>query len=156
MIQFDVQLEGVRPLAEKLARLEQTVGKKIVKKAVTKGAAVVRKAARSNAKSMVGGTMGGLLAKNIASLAYKKQRRGSHARWVGVKSGVDEFVHVSRRGKRSYIPAAIEFGHDNAAAIPFTRSAAESHGERAAKVTLTEIDVRIKRVFAGRVWREWM
>jgi HK97 gp10 family phage protein len=145
-----LELQGAKKLQKKLDRLEKKTAKKIVRKAVTKGGAVLRKAGRSNARSMVGGNMGGLISKNIVSQTHKRQKRGSHARWVGMRPGVDEFVHIAKgqskyKNKKTYIPTAIEYGHDNAAAIPFLRSAKDTHGDRAKQKIINEIDSGIQQ-----------
>jgi len=149
-MQFRIELEGARELQKKLDRLEKTAGKKIVRSATRKGSTVIRKATQSNAKSMVGGEMGTLIGKNVVTRAHKKQKKGSYALWTGTRPGVDEFVHIAKgkskyKDKRTYIPAAIEYGHDNAAAIPFARSAVDSKGEQAKQTTIKEIDRGIKQ-----------
>jgi len=149
-MQFGIELKGARELQKKLDRLGKTAGKKIVRSATRKGSAVIRKAAKSNAKSMVGGEMGALIGKNVITRAHKKQKRGSYALFTGMRSGVDEFVHIAKGkskypSKRTYIPAAIEYGHDNAAAIPFIRSAVDSKGETAKQITINEIDRGIQQ-----------
>lgn len=149
-MQFGIELEGARQLQKKLSRLEKSAGKKIVRSATRKGSAVIRKAEKSNAKSMVGGEMGALISKHIVTRAHKKQKKGSYALFTGMRPGVDEFVHTAAGkskypDKRTYIPAAIEYGHDNAAAIPFMRSAVDSKGEQAKQTTIREIDRGIQQ-----------
>lgn len=149
-MQFGIELQGEKVLMRKLDRLEKTTAKKIVRSAARKGSAVIRKATKSNAKGMVGGEMGTLISKNTITRAYKKQRRGSYAIFTGMRPGVDEFVHIAKgkskyRDKHTYIPSAIEYGHDNAAAIPFMRSAFDSKGEAAKQTTISEIGRGIRQ-----------
>lgn len=148
-MQFGIELQGEKVLMRKLDRLEKTTAKKVVRSAARKGCAVLRKPIKANAKSMVGGEMGALIGKNIVTRAYKKQKKGSYALFTGMRPGVEEFVHIAKRSKykggRTYIPIAIEYGHDNAAAIPFMRSAFDSKGEAAKQKTISEIGRGIQR-----------
>lgn len=148
-MQFGIELQGEKLLMKKLDRLEKKTAKKIIRSAARKGCTVIRKVTKSNAKGMVGGEMGGLISKNTITRAYKKQRKGSYALFTGMRPGVDEFVHIAKRSKykdkRTYIPMAIEYGHDNAAAIPFMRAAFDSKGEAAKQTTISEINRGIKQ-----------
>ena len=144
-------LQGGAALEAKLKRLGGPESKKIIKKAVRVGAKVVLKAARANAKSMVGGDMGKLISRNLQVRAHKKQRRGSYIVGVQIKPGVDEFVHKPESGGgQTYIPAAIEYGHDgpggeHVAAVPFMRKASDTTKPTAIKATTDEIARGIKK-----------
>jgi hypothetical protein len=140
----------------KLARLETKVAKKIVKDATRGGAKNTLKKIKSNAKSMVGGNMGALLAKHAKIIVFKHQRRGSWGVQIGMKSGVPEFDYwpigtssslSSRKttGKKSYIPAAIEYGHGNATPIPYIRAAWSATKSRAVKKMASELKQGIER-----------
>ena len=140
-----VQTKGFEVFDAQLQALETKVAKKIVRTAVREGGKNTLKQVKSNAKTMVGGNMGNLLAKNAKLIVFGHQRRGSYGMQIGMKPNVPEFdswrmgsrTGVSfSRGKagnvlrstsktvgKSYIPAAIEYGHGNARPIPFIRSA---------------------------------
>lgn len=123
-----LNIEGAAALEKKLLALAKTVGKKIVRKAVRSGAKPVLRAAKSAAISNVGGAMGALISKHIVTRAFKKQRRGQFGVSTRMRAGVPELVDSSLSRKRSYIPFAIEFGHEDRAggfvpAIPFMRVA---------------------------------
>jgi hypothetical protein len=129
-----LETKGFEIFDAKLSRLENKVAKKIVKDATRGAAKNTLKKVKANAKSMVGGNMGNLLAKHAKIIVFKHQRRGSWGVQIGMKSGVPQFDYYpvgassslrGRRatGKKSYIPAAIEYGHGNARPIPFIRSA---------------------------------
>ena len=118
----------------KLARLDNKVARDIVKAATRSAAKVSLKQVKSNAKSMVGGKMGALLAKHSVIRVFKHQRRGSYGVQIGMKPNVPEFDYwpvgassalttKKATGKKSYIPAALEYGHDNARPIPYIRAA---------------------------------
>jgi len=138
-------LEGFERFDRKLQGLEKKLAKKIVKKATREAAKVTLKKEKTNAKAMVGGKLGNLIAKNMKVIVFKHQRRGSFGVQIGIKSNVPQFDHypvgassdLSTRktsGKKSYIPAALEYGHDNAKPIPFIRSAWEATKARAVHV----------------------
>jgi hypothetical protein len=128
-----MQLEGGKELEIILLRLESKTSKVIVRRAVNKGLRPVRKAARENVKTMMGGdkkskddfSMRRLLAKNIIIKPARRQRSGSYLVRVQIRSGIVEFVYMTEDGTEYYIPAAIEFGHDDVPAIPFMRKAAD-------------------------------
>ena len=144
---ISITLVGAKELERKLSTLEKKTAKKIIRKAVRAGTKIIHNAVKENALSMVGGKMGSLLKKNVIVRAWKKQRRGGYGVGVSLRKDVPEFVSISAAGKKSYIPAAIEYGHDNAAALPFMRKAYDAHGEKAKQTTMNEIDKGVKLTF---------
>lgn len=135
----DMQVLGLKELDAMLGRLPQAAAKRIVRKAVKRGAAGVRKAARTNARAMVGGAMGHAISKSIATGSGKAVRGGFSVR-VGPRSEDNErFATVSAAGRRNYIPAALEYGHDNAPAVPFFRKAWDATREQAVDVIASEM-----------------
>ena len=149
-------LEGFEGLEKKLVSLEKKVSKKIVRKATRDAAKVTLNQVKSNAKSMVDGNMGGLLAKYAKVIVFKHQRRGSYGVQIGMKPNVPEFDYwpvgassslKNRKttGKKSYIPAALEYGHDNARPIPFTRRAFQSTKTRSIKAMAESLKTGIER-----------
>ena len=149
-------LEGFEGLNAKLIALPKKVAKKIVRTSKRESAKVVLKQVKSNAKSMVGGNMGGLLAKYAKVIVFKHQRKGSYGVQIGMKPRVPEFDYwpvgsssslTSRKttGKKSYIPAAIEYGHDNAKPISFIRTAWKAKKTSAVKVLGQQLKLGIER-----------
>jgi len=118
-----LQTRGFEIFDAQLKHLERKVAKQIVKTATRTAAKNTLKEVKANAKSLVGGEMGTLLAKHAKIIVFKHQRRGSWGVQIGMKAGIPEFTEYSKIGKRNYIPSAIEFGHGNARPIPFIRSA---------------------------------
>ena len=127
-------LEGFQDLNRKLVGLEVKMAKKIVRTATRKATKPILTQVKANAKSMIGGRMGALIAKNAKIIVFKHQRKGSYGLQIGMKPGVHQFDYwpvgassnlTNRKssGKKSYIPAAIEFGHGNAKPTPFIRRA---------------------------------
>lgn len=132
-------LEGGKELNAKLLKMERKVAKQVVKKAVRAATKPMIAAGRSNARGMIGGTMGALIAKNIKAIVFKFQRSGSWGMQVGMKPDVPEFEDFTAEGKKNYIPAAIEYGHDEAAAIPFIRKAWDATKDLAKSIMAREL-----------------
>lgn len=118
-----LKLEGFREFDAKLRRLAPKVAKKIVRQATRAGAKNTLRRVKANAKSMVGGVMGDLIARNAKVFVFKHQRRGSWGVQIGMDPREKRFIYISQSGKRSYIPSAIEYGHGNARPIPYIRKA---------------------------------
>lgn len=126
MSQASIKLEGAEQLDALLGRLGRKEALKVAKKGTREGAKVIQAAAKANARSMIGGTMGKLISRFLTVRALTRGQRRRDEVGAGViinKKGNDEFVDVSKSGKRNYIPNAIEFGHDNVAPRPYQRSA---------------------------------
>ncbi len=136
----DLLITGAEEIEAKLKALERKVSKKIVRSAVRAGAKPMLKGAKNNSKVMVGGEMGSLLARNLQTRGFKRQRKGQFGVFTATKTGDDvpEFVDVAKSGQRNYIPAAIEYGHVDRAggfvpAIPFMRNAFDTFKRLAKK-----------------------
>jgi hypothetical protein len=129
---IEIQLKGARETERKLRALETRVATQIVRKAVKKSLLPVKRDSKKSATSIVGGDMGQLLRKNIIVRAFRRQRPHSYGARVMLKPKVPEFAHITKQGKRQYIPAAIEYGHVSwrgakafVPAMPFMRIAAQ-------------------------------
>ena len=125
MTDFAINVKGFDKFDRQLRNLDNKVAKKIVKTATRAAAKNTLTAVKANARSMIGGDMGQLIAKWAKIIVFKHQRRGSWGVQIGMKAGVPEFVDYSKVGKRNYIPSALEFGHGNARPIPYIRNAWE-------------------------------
>ena len=110
-----LEIEGADRLAKQLSWLETNMQQKILRKAVRAGLKPVLAAAQSGARGMVGGEMGNKIADNLILKPFRKARPGTYGMHMMIKPKVPEFVHIAKRsrhkGGRTYIPAAIEFGH---------------------------------------------
>ena len=124
------QITGAKELEAKLKTLPLRLQKKVVRQAVRKAQKPMQVSAKANAQALVGGTMGGLIARSLQVRARRKQKRGSYTINVQFKAGMDKFIEETKSGKRHFIPAAIEYGHmagdTYVPPIPFMREAAES------------------------------
>lgn len=132
-----MSIAGAKELDRMLTALPQKVGKKVTRSAVRAGAKVIAAKAKQNARTIIGGHMGGLIAKALTPRAAKKQRRGEYRMNVLIRDN-PEFRETSADGVEHYIPAAIEYGHSKVAAIPFYRKAFEAEKERALQAVIEE------------------
>ena len=149
-------LTGAVEFENALKLLEKKVSKKIVRKAVRKGMKPVLKRAKSNAKTMVGGNMGDLIAANLKIRSPKKQKRGQFLLTTRVVEH-EQFVHINQDGRRHFIPAAIEFGHgDNKEqiALPYMRNASDTMETKAVdefkKEMKTGIETAVSEATSGK------
>lgn len=108
---ISMQVDNAKLVQDALDRFEKKVSKKIVRQGVREAWKPLRDRAKANARNNVGGKMGRLIASKIQLRAWRRQKRGQYAMMVRIKSGIDEFVHISKDGNRAYIPSAIEYGH---------------------------------------------
>lgn len=141
---INMTVQGDKELERKLLGLELKVAKKVVRKAGRKALRPTLSSTKQNARTMVGGEMGTLLAASLILRAFRKQRRGSYGLNVRLKTAIQEFIHIAKDGTQYYIPAAIEYGHDSAAAIPFMRAALETNKEKTVMIMGREIWKGIK------------
>ncbi len=143
------ELEGAKELMANLSTLGLRVQKTVVRKAVRAAQKPMQTNGRSSARALGsehdfdGVDMSELLARNIVIAVPKKQQPGSYSLHVQMRPGVAEFLHKSKSGKETYIPAAIEYGHMAGAtyvpAIPFLRQAAEATVRERIKVLSDEM-----------------
>ena len=108
-----IKITGAEQIEQKLATLPQKMAVRVLDKSARAGCNVVLHQARRNAKSLVRGSMGSLIAKYI--------KTGKPARRYQPRHGVSMQVYISalgnpyfvdeRSGKRAYIPFALEYGH---------------------------------------------
>lgn len=145
MTDIAMNTKGFELFDAKLKALPTKVGKKIVRTATRAGAKNTLKEVKSNAKSLIGGEMGTLIAKHAKIIVFKHQRRGSFGVQIGMKAGVPEFTDYSKVGRRNYIPAAIEFGHGNARPIPFIRSAWDKTKRQDIRIMGKQLKIGIER-----------
>jgi len=92
--------------------------------------------------------MGPLLAKHIVIKAPKKQKAGTYALHVQMRSGIPAFTHTAKNGKEYYIPAVIELGHGPSgeqAARPFMRPAADATKAAAKRILSEQLRIGILR-----------
>jgi len=130
-------LEGAAELDRLLQKLGKKVAGKIATKALRAGAVPTRAQAKTNALTMVGGEMGiKLAAALVTRVTPKGRKKTAYEKSISVMidpKKANQFKSRSKAGRVSYIPSAIEYGHDNAKAIPFMRGAAMGSSDEAIK-----------------------
>ena len=156
---YSINVTGAKELEAALGGFERKVSQKVVGKALRTGANIIKDKQRSNAPAMVGGDMGGQLAKAIKVKAGKP-RRYSHLFRVWIDPKTEGLVVTSKDGTRNYIPAAIEYGHaapDDAkgtkvvAAIPFMRDGYDSKKNLSKRAVEIALKLGIERVASSGV-----
>lgn len=154
-MQIAVDIKGLRELLNKMDTLPIKTAKSIIRKGCRRGAAVIRDQQKKNARSMIGGEMGQLIARHTSIMTPKQRRKGQYMLCVWLTKSL-KFIHRRRSdGTRYYIPAAIEYGHGapgeggkgfkTVPAIPFARNAADEKKERAFAVTVSYIGREVDR-----------
>ncbi len=152
MPEIIMKTKGFARFEKQLGALPLKMEKKIVKKAVRAGQKKTLAKARSNAKTLIGGEMGALIARSIKIKIYKKKRKGYFG--LGVELLPDPaFIHINADGGRNFIPTAIEFGHGSGkddAAIPYMRNAHETTKRPALAAVAKEIRKGLLESFKGK------
>lgn len=161
---ISVHLEGGKELENKLAELEKKVSKKIVRTGVRKAQKVLLTAIKMRLNWIAkGGGMAEKISKALQVRAPKKQRRGGYAINVQLKSD-PAFIHYPKgassslstgktSGKRSYIPAAIEYGHGQnkeQAARPYMRPAADMTARQRIEILRKEVAAGIAKIWSKK------
>lgn len=152
-----IQIYGGAELIQKMRKLAPQAEAHIQKKALRAGAKIYRRQAKMQAISQVGGKMGAKLSRAIGFRT--KNKRGYQVTLIQFRKGLNkDFVYTSKKGKRSYIPSAIEWGHilrgwvveqnpnskKRARPIPFLRTAWKMSQDR----TMDAITTSMRRFFA--------
>jgi len=149
---MDIEIKGCRELERKLEKLADKTARKFVRQSLKKGGTVFAIKTRKNAKNMVGGIMGRLISKLIKVRAAKKQKPGEYS--VNAKlDSVRQFFHTAKDGEKSFIPAAIEYGHAGpggeggrvAKPIPFMRNAHVTVKELARGKVIKDLWAKIRK-----------
>jgi hypothetical protein len=150
---ISVQIEGAKELENKLLQLETKVGRKIVRSALRKAQKSLIPTIKGYLSTISKG--GGTAQRIVAALtvrAAKKNPRGSYAINVQLKPDVELF-RISKDGKRSFIPAAIEYGHGHdkeGAARPYMRPAADSTEKSRVSQFTREVAAGIAKIWTKK------
>lgn len=125
-----VKVEGLDNIVRKLGLLPDRVGNRALKRALRKGANVIRNIARDNARRIDDPQTAEVIAKNIAVQGMSR-RREKAAGGVGVRVGV--MGGARHKGGELSLPGGntthwrwVEFGTSKARAQPFMRPAIAS------------------------------
>jgi HK97 gp10 family phage protein len=155
------EVDGSDEVIKKLRALPEKMGKRAMRRALRKGANVVRDAARSGARRLDDQHSPEQIFKNITvqggGARFEKKEGGPVMR-VGVKGGArtmtayGEFKGAGKGnpGGDTWYWRLLEFGTSKIAARPFMRPAAENNAgavfDAVAKSATVELDKEIKRL----------
>jgi hypothetical protein len=149
IVRFDIVVTGADELKAKLAEMSNIEKRNVIKPALEAGIAPILSGVEANAVSMVGGKMGSLLASYAVARHWKRKVNGGYGMSVAEsRDGNEEFVYTAKHSRyksgRSYIPAAIEYGHitptgKHVEAIPYIRAAAEVGGKIGQQILAKEL-----------------
>lgn len=149
-----VNVEGLAEIERKLKLLPQRAGQNAMRRALRKGANVVRDAARANARRIDDPETAAKIYKNIAVSAggrRREQQAGGPMMRVGVRGG----ARPLKKGTNTGLPGGntthwrfIEFGTSEARAQPFMRPAATSNVSRVAEVVFASADEELNKELA--------
>lgn len=158
---ISVEIEGAKELEDKLMQIEKKTAKKIVRAAVRKAQKTLIPAIKAALSAISkGGGMAEKISRALQVRAARKNPPGTYSVHVQIKSQPD-FVYYPKGshstlgtrktiGKRSFIPAAIEYGHGKnkeQAARPFMRPAAESTEDSRIKIFTQEVIAGLNKIW---------
>ena len=129
-MQFDVDVKGLAEIERKLKLLPQRIGNNAMRRALRKGANVIRDAARANAKRIDDPETREQIWENIA-VSGGGRKRERQAGGVMMRVGVRGGARPLRKGTDTGLPGGntthwrfVEFGTSEARAQPLMRPAA--------------------------------
>lgn len=161
---ISVSMTGGKELEHKLSELEKKVGKKIVRAGVRKAQKTLVTAIKQRLTFIAkGGGMAQKISKALQVRAPKKQKKGGYSINVQLKND-PAFVHYpigssssmatgKTSGKRTYAPAAIEFGHGKnkeQAARPYMRPAADMTARQRVEILRKVIAAGIAKIWSKK------
>ena len=155
-MQLDVDVKGLAEIERKLKLLPERVGNNAMRRALRKGANVIRDAARANAKRIDDPETREMIWKNIA-VAGGGRRREKQAGGPMMRVGVRGGARPLKKGTDTGLPGGntthwrfVEFGTSQARAQPFMRPAAASSAGAAyqafAAAAPAELDKELRKL----------
>lgn len=168
---IESKLDGLDGVLERLRSFPVKLQAGGLRKSVAKGAAIVRRAARANAKKLDDRDTPEAIYKNVTvqfSARQSKQQGGVVLR-VGVLGGARRYGNTVQNRRKSRVGATYktagddgnpggdtwywrfkEFGTARMGATPFMRPALENNIEPATSAIVAELNVQIDRIAAQR------
>jgi hypothetical protein len=141
MAMINIDIHGMPELLRNMDKIGAKLTTSVMRKALRAGSREYIAEAKKNASTMIGGSvsrrgkhkignMARLISKSLAVRVAKKRKRGVISINALFKD-TGGMIYKSKKGKRSFIPAAIEYGHRGpggkggqvAKPIPFMRRA---------------------------------
>ena len=154
MSDFEFKIEGLDPVIRKLRALPEKFGKRGMRRALRKGANVVRNAARNNAKQIDDPETRERIWKNIAVQgggARRERQAGGPMMRVGVRGGArhrDDKALDSLPGGNTTHWRWVEFGSVNNQARPFMRPALANNVDAATNAIVAAAKVELDKELA--------
>lgn len=150
----DVRIEGAEKILRKLKLLPQRIGNNAMRRALRKGANVVRDAAKNNAKRIDDPETRDQIWKNIAVASGGRRREkqaGGPMMRVGVRGGAKPLPKDTDTG----LPGGntthwrfVEFGTSDTKAQPFLRPAAAESASAAIGAIVTDMTKQLDKEIA--------
>ena len=155
-MKLDVDVQGLAEIERKLKLLPERVGNNAMRRALRRGANVIRDAARANAKRIDDPETREMIWKNIA-VAGGGRRREKQAGGPMMRVGVRGGARPLKKGTDTGLPGGntthwrfVEFGTSQARAQPFMRPAAASSAGAAyqafAAAAPAELDKELRKL----------
>lgn len=147
MPDIEFQLQGLDGVLKRLKALPKKVERKLLRRAVRKGATIIRDAARQNARAVDDPSTPESIEKNIVVQESSRLGRseGGVAMRVGVRGGARAPANGDGDGKANpggdtFYWRFIEFGTSKMQARPFMRPAMENNIEAATQAVTDELN----------------
>lgn len=149
-----IKISGLEGIERKLKQLSTRVGKNATRRALRKGAGVIRKAARLNARRIDDPETAAQIAKNIvvqSGGAKREKLAGGPMVRVGVQGG----ARPLKKGTETGLPGGntthwrfIEIGTSEARAQPFLRPAMNDSASAVFAATATDLQKQLDKELA--------
>jgi len=161
---ISIQIEGAKELENKLLQLETKVSRKIVRQGIRAAQKTLIPVIKGNLMAISrGGGMAEKIAKALTVRAARRNPRGTYAVNVQLKDDptflrypLGSFSNLETgktTGKRSYVPAAIEYGHGKSkeqAARPYMRPAADATESSRIKILADNINKGLAEIWGKK------
>ena len=147
-----VKVEGLDDIVRKLGLLPDRVGNRALRRALRKGANVIRDNARVNARALDDNLSREAIYKNIVTQGMGRRREkatGGVGMRVGVLGGAKKGGGgAGNPGGDTFYWRFLEFGTSNMKARPFMRQAIAQGADKAFAVTVADMEVQLDKELA--------
>jgi HK97 gp10 family phage protein len=148
-MQVTTSITGADEIVRKLKLLPERIGRNAMRRALRKGANVIRDQARVNAKALDDNLTREAIWKNIVTQGMGRKRE-RQAAGVGMRVGVlggarSTGGDPSSPGGDTFYWRYLEMGTSKIAARPFLRSAASSSAEKAISATVAAMNIEMDK-----------
>lgn len=155
---FEVKIEGLEDVQRKLKLLPERLGRNAMRRALRRGANVIRDQARANARTLDDTETTESIAKNVRVSGMSRRMERSQ-KVIGMRVGIAGGAKSRRRGGGTYEVGGdksnpggdtwywrlLEFGTSKMRARPFMRPAMEQSATKAFSVTADAMNVQVDK-----------